>query len=114
MSENLFLVFSKPPASLPEGQFHTWYEDHIRENLLTPGFRAARRYAVETIPDRGDVSFPYNHLAIYEFAGAWRKLRASLDQRIQAGEIVLPTWHDDVRFANWNCTALGERVEPAQ
>ena len=114
MPDNLFLVFSKPPDSVPPATFHSWYDAHIRENILSPGFRAARRFAVETIPDRGDISFPYSHLAVYEFDGEWSELRASLDERIQTGEIVLPSWHDDVRFANWNCAALSERVKPNQ
>ena len=38
MSENLHLVFSKPPADISDEAYNQWYDSHLSEILVVPGF----------------------------------------------------------------------------
>ena len=49
MSENLHLVFSKPPEGISDESYNQWYDSHLSEILVVPGFVSARRYRLETI-----------------------------------------------------------------
>ena len=48
MSENLHLVFSKPPEAISDDAYNRWYDFHLGEILVVPGFVSARRYRVAT------------------------------------------------------------------
>src|SRR5438270_4033154 len=52
MSENLHLVFSKPPEVISDEEYNRWYDFHLGEILVVPGFVSARRYRLETV--KGD------------------------------------------------------------
>ena len=41
MSENLHLVFSKPPEGMPDEEYNQWYDSHLAEILVVPGFVSA-------------------------------------------------------------------------
>lgn len=41
MPENLLLVFSKPPEGLSDEEYNRWYDFHLGEILVAPGFVAA-------------------------------------------------------------------------
>lgn len=109
MPRNLYLVFSKPPEGLPEAEYLAWYDAHARENIVSPGFLSATRYAVR--PAREE-PVPFSHLALYEYEGEASAWRADLTRRIEAGEIVLPEWFGEITFGSWECAPLGDRVEP--
>ena len=36
MSENLHLVFSKPPADISDEAYNQWYDYHLSEILVVP------------------------------------------------------------------------------
>lgn len=112
MPSNLYLVFSKPPNGLPAEEYDAWYRHHIRENIQTPGFVAGQRFAVKPVVPSGDPPVPYSHLALYEYDGDISKLRAALELRIEAADIVLPEWFPQIGFGTWDCSALEERVLP--
>jgi hypothetical protein len=126
--DNLYLVFSKPPDEVSGEEYDRWYDQHVRENIVVPGFLAARRFAVDpvivgsrTAPRRfapasgdGGASVAYSHLAMYEFEGDIESLRTALFERIESGETILPEWFDEIRFATWTCTSLGDRIEPGR
>jgi len=65
MTENLHLVFSKPPEAISDEEYNRWYDFHLGEILVVPGFVSARRYRLQTVkgdwtpsghrlPDAGD------------------------------------------------------------
>lgn len=111
MQKRLYLVFSKPPDSVSESEYHRWYDRHIRENIVSPGFLSAKRYAVRAVPDG---SAPFTHLALYEYEGEMSGWRTDLARRIESGEIVLPAFFSEIHFSSFDCTPLGERVEPVR
>ena len=39
MSENLHLVFSKPPETISDEEYNRWYDFHLGEILVVPGLR---------------------------------------------------------------------------
>jgi hypothetical protein len=111
MPKNLYLVFSKPPESVSEVDYHRWYDLHARENIVSLGFLSAQRFAVRAVPDG---SAPFTHLALYEYEGEMSGWRTDLTRRIEAGEIVLPEFFADIHFGSFDCTPLGGRVEPVR
>ena len=52
MSKDLHLVFSKPPETISDTEYNRWYDFHLGEILVVPGFVSARRYRLATI--KGD------------------------------------------------------------
>ena len=82
MAPNLYLVFSKPPEGLPPEEYDRWYDLHVRENIVSPGFASARRYELE--PSR-DEPVVFSHLALYEYEGDMSTWRTDLTRRIETG-----------------------------
>jgi hypothetical protein len=109
MAPNLYLVLSKPPDGLPPEEYHRWYDLHVRENIVSPGFLGARRYALEPSQEERVV---HRHLALYEYEGDMSTWRTDLTRRIDSGEIVLPEWFPEITFSSWAATPLSDRIEP--
>ncbi len=108
MSDDLYLVFSQPPAGVSAADYQRWYDAHLRENLETPGFDAGRRYEIEHTVADGESGL--SHLAVYETTGSIGELRAALDKRREVGDIVLPEWFGQIRFSSWHARPLDGRV----
>src|SRR2546428_13282 len=98
MPDNLYLVFSKPPEELSAAEYDRWYDHHVRENIVSPGFFSARRFAIQ--PAREE-PVAFSHLALYEYGGEMSRWRTDLTRRIETGEIVLPEWFGGIRFSSW-------------
>ena len=110
MPDNLYLVFSKPPAGVSAEEYDRWYDLHVRENIVSPGFLSARRYHVSTARDEP----PFSHLALYEYEGEMQTWRTDLTRRIELREIVLPEWFGEITFGSWDCKPLTDRIEPVR
>jgi hypothetical protein len=108
--ENLYLVFSKPPDGVSAAEYDRWYDLHVRENIVSPGFVSARRF--EVTPAREET--PFTHLALYEYAGELSVWRTDLTRRIESGEIVLPDWFPQITFGSWSARPLTGRIEPVR
>lgn len=127
MPKNLQIVFSRFPASVSEAEFNDWYEAHLHEILAIPGFVSAQRFRLEQAVVDEDGGGPrYRYLALYEVDADPDELSAAMEsmnlgtadsysERKAAGDDgpALPTWWHEVRFASWNCIALGEPVRAA-
>jgi hypothetical protein len=109
MSQKLYLVFSRPPDRISEEEYQRWYDLHARENIRSPGFLSARRFAVT--PARGNAT-RLTHLALYEYEGEMERWRDDLNRRIDAGDIDLPEWFGEITFESWDCEPLSGRIEP--
>jgi len=112
VSENLYLVFSKPPDSVSPEEYDRWYDHHVRENIVSPGFLSARRFRLE--PTRADEPVRYVHLALYEYEGEMSVWRTDLTRRIESGDVVLPEWFGGITFSSWDCHPIGGRIEPVR
>jgi hypothetical protein len=123
MSTNLQIVFSRFPDSVGEDDFNEWYDAHLPEILSIPGFVSAQRYRLDPVVTDDDAGVSYRYMALYEIKGAPEQLlvemkklslgtRDSYADRKAAGDTgpELPSWWNEVRFASWNCIAMGERV----
>jgi hypothetical protein len=123
MAGDLQMVFSRFPDSVDEDDFNAWYDAHLPEILSIPGFVSAQRYRLEPVVVDDDVQVGYRYMALYEIEGDPQQLLAEMERRRlgtrdsyadrkAAGDSgpELPSWWDEVRFASWNCIAIGERV----
>ena len=123
MAGNLQIVFSYVPDGVTDEEFCEWYDAHLPEILSIPGFVSARRYRLEPVVTDATEPVSYRYLALYEVDGDPDKLLEAMAQRrlgtvdsyaerkeIDSSGPALPEWWDRVRFASWNCIALGERV----
>jgi hypothetical protein len=123
MPGNLQIVFSRFPEGVSEHDFNEWYDAHLPEILSIPGFVSAQRYRLEPVVVDDDVPVSYRYMALYEIEGDLEQLlvemkrlslgtRDSYADRKAGGDSgpALPAWWDDVRFASWNCIAMGERI----
>jgi hypothetical protein len=111
LSPNLYLVLSKPPDGLSADEYDRWYDLHVRENIVSPGFLSAKRYAIE--PSREE-AVRYSHLALYEYEGDMSVWREDLTRRIETGDVVLPEWFSGISFSSWSAQPIGDRVEPVR
>jgi hypothetical protein len=109
MPDNVYLVFSRPPEDLPPDEYDRWYDLHIRENIVSPGFVSAQRFAVRPVRE---TPVAYSHLALYSYRGEMGSWRTDLDARLDRGEIVLPDWFDGIRFSTWDGVPLTDRIQP--
>jgi hypothetical protein len=107
--KKLYLVFSRPPDRVSKEEYEAWYELHARENIQSTGFISTQRYAVTAARDNAT---PLTHLALYEYEGDAETWRDDLNRRIEAGDINLPEWFDEITFESWDCSALTDRIEP--
>jgi hypothetical protein len=123
MAGNLQIVFSRFPDGVSEDEFNEWYEAHLPEILSIPGFVSAQRYRLDPVVVDDDVPVRYRFMALYEIEGDPDQLllemrKLSLGTRDSYADLksaddsgpALPSWWDEVRFASWNCIALGDRV----
>jgi hypothetical protein len=123
MPGDLQIVFSRFPDSVDEQDFNEWYDAHLPEILSIPGFVSAQRYRLDPVVVDDDAAVRYRYMALYEIEGDPEQLlvemknlslgtRDSYADRKAGGDSgpALPPWWDEVRFASWNCIAMGERV----
>lgn len=123
MAGNLQIVFSYVPDGVTDEEFSEWYDAHLPEILSIPGFASAQRFRLEPVVTDAAEPVSYRYLAMYEIEGDPDKLLEEM-AKLKLGNIdsyaerkqvdpsgpALPDWWDRVRFASWNCIALGERV----
>ena len=96
MPNNVYFVFTLPPAGVSDEEFSAWYETHVTEVLEIPGFRAARRYWLsQAAPNRPPIVF--RHLGLYELEGSSDAPLVELGRRLGAGEMTTEDWFADVR-----------------
>jgi hypothetical protein len=112
MSENLHLVFSEPPEWLSEPEYNRWYDFHLGEILVVPGFVAARRYRLQVTVGAGPLS-QRTFLALYEIEGAPAAVMRELDKEVESGRMDLPEWFPEIRFTSFNGLTLGNGSDPA-
>ena len=123
MAGNLQIVFSYVPDGVTDEEFSEWYDAHLPEILSIPGFASAQRFRLEPVVTDATEPVSYRYLAMYEIEGDPDKLLEEM-AKLKLGNVdtyaerkqvdssgpALPDWWDRVRFASWNCIALGERV----
>jgi hypothetical protein len=111
VSENLHLVFSKPPEWLSETEYNRWYDFHLGEILVVPGFVAARRYRLQVTVGAAPLS-QHTFLSLYEIEGDPAAVMGELDKEIESGSMHLPEWFPEIRFSSFNGLSLGNRDDP--
>ena len=110
MSENIHLVYSRRPDSITEEEYNRWYDFHLSEILVVPGFVSARRYALSPEVVEADNPVQFTHLSLYEVEGDVPDVMAKLDAEAASGRMQLPEWFDEIHFASWNAAPLGVKV----
>jgi hypothetical protein len=111
MPENLHLVFSRPPEHVSDQEYNRWYDAHLGEILVVPGFVAARRYRLQTV--KGDwTPSAHRYLSAYEIEGQPQQVMADLDQEVASGRMRLPDWFPQITFASFNCYSHGNPTGP--
>jgi hypothetical protein len=101
MPRPVHFVFSVPPGGVGEDDYARWYDVHVAEILATPGFVAARRYWLgPAVPGRPPVE--YRHLVVYVLDRASQEPLAALGRRMGAGELTVPDWFGEIRFASFD------------
>jgi hypothetical protein len=111
MSENLHLVFSKPPGHISDEDYNRWYDHHLGEILAVPGFVAARRYRLQTVKGEWAPS-AHRYLSAYELGADPADAMAELASESAAGRMDLPGWFPQITFASFNCYSHGNATEP--
>jgi hypothetical protein len=109
VSNNLWLVFSKPPVAVSWEHYDGWYDRHAEENLLpVPGLLSVTRY--EVIPG-ADEPGDFRHLSLYQYEGEMEEWMTEVRGRMASGTIALPDWFDQIKFGSWDCAPLEPRVD---
>lgn len=111
LSENLHLVFSQAPEWLSEPEYNRWYDFHLGEILVVPGFVGARRYRLQLTVGTAPLS-RHTFLALYEIEGDPAAVMRNLDGEVQSGSMDLPEWFPQIRFASFNGFSLGNVSDP--
>lgn len=112
MADHLHLVFSIPPSWLAEADYHAWYDAHLAEILVVPGFAAARRYRLTpTVGTQPPAAFPF--LSAYELDREPAEVMGHLADEERSGRMQLPEWFGEIRFASFNCYSLGNGADVA-
>ena len=111
MSENLHLVFSKPPEAISDEEYNRWYDFHLGEILVVPGFVSARRYRLQTVKGEWTPS-GYRHPSAYEIEGDPRDVmpRARQGGRVRP-DATAGLVSGQITFASFNCHSHGNPAE---
>ncbi|WP_116996549.1 hypothetical protein [Desertimonas flava] len=84
-------VFSGPPDTVEESEFHRWYDDHLDEILAHDGFLEARRYSIEAVEgSAAPANYPF--ASFYRIDGDPEATNMVVRGAVSAGEIVHPSW----------------------
>lgn len=123
MAQDLQIVFARIPAEVDEREFNAWYDAHLGEILSIPGFLSAQRYRLEPVVVDDQEPVSYRYLSVYEIEGDPEQLVVEMEKlsmgtadayrerkAVDPSGPELPEWWSKVRFASWNCIALGERL----
>jgi hypothetical protein len=110
VSTNIHLVYSRKPDSISEEDYNRWYDFHLGEILVVPGFVSAHRFKLSGEVVDPDNDTVYTHLSLYEIEGDVDQVMRDLDDEAASGRMQLPDWFDQIRFASWNAASLGDRV----
>jgi hypothetical protein len=110
MSEHIHLVYSRRPDAISEEEYNRWYDAHLAEILVVPGFVSARRYALSPDVVESENPIAFTHLSLYEVEGDVPEVMKALWEEAESGRMQLPAWFDDIHFASWNASPLGETV----
>jgi hypothetical protein len=110
MPKNIHLVYSKPPDDLSDDEFNRWYDPHLDEILVVPGFVAAQRYTLEPQVNTHGLDLPFRYLSLYELEGDVDTIMKDLDEEAASGRMKLPDWFPETTFASWNARPIGERA----
>jgi hypothetical protein len=124
--QSLQLVFSDAGDAdhpVSDESFDGWYERHLDEILLIPGFTSAQRCRLEEVTRPANGTIPGRRLCIYTTTKPPDELRAEMDRmnllsadsysRLKDTDSTgpaLPEWWDRVRFASWNLIPAGPAV----
>lgn len=108
MPRAVHVVFSVPPASVADDEYASWYDAHVAEILETPGFVAARRYWLGPTAERDRPRVEYRHAVVYLLDRRSEEPLAELGRRGAAGELTIPDWFGEIRFASFDCRPLEE------
>jgi hypothetical protein len=111
MSENLHLVFSTPPEGLGDEEYNRWYDAHLAEILVVPGFVAARRYRLESAVSSKPPA-QNQFLSAYEIEGEPSEVMKALDVEVASGRMQLPDWFPQIRFTSFNGHSHGNDSDP--
>ncbi len=124
MNASRNIVFSRRPDGVSGEEFNHWYHAYIPEILAVPGFVSARRYRIEPVICGTEATAPWDDIPFFEIddkpaAAIEEQKKLGLNPKESCVKLenedrngpALPEWWDDVRFASWNCVALGDRVE---
>jgi hypothetical protein len=110
----IHLVFSDPPADVPDDEFNAWYDAHVEEILAVDGWRSATRYRIEGVVG-AEGTGGYRYLTVYRLDAppdiAVKNLEAAgmgnADSYVDKQDrLPLPEWFPDIRFGSWNCTRI--------
>ena len=101
------IVFSQPPDRISDEEFNRWYDPHLDEILVVPGFVSAQRYRMEAMVRNRARRVPYGFLSLYELEGDVPTIMTDLDDEAASGRMELPEWFPEIKFASWNCYPLG-------
>jgi hypothetical protein len=110
-TNNLYLVFSRRPPEIGRDEYHEWYTLHAQENIESPGFVSAQRYAIQEV-QKGQPVGEEQHLAVYQYEGDMSIWRQDLTRRIENGEVNLPDFFNRIAFTSWACTPVGGLLTP--
>ena len=108
MPRNLHLVYSSPPPEITDEEFNGWYDPHLDEILVVPGFVSAQRYKLEPAVNTHGLDLPFRYLSLYEMEGDTAKVMEGLDAEVP--NMKLPTWFPGATFASWNAVPIGRRA----
>jgi hypothetical protein len=78
-------VFSKPPEAISDEEYNRWYDFHLGEILVVPGFTSARRYRLQTV--KGDwTPSGHRYLSAYEIESDPRDVMTEFDKEVASGQ----------------------------
>ena len=99
MSTNIHLVYSRKPDSISEEDYNKWYDFHLGEILVVPGFVSAHRFKLSGEVVDPDNDTVYTHLSLYEIEGDVDQVMRDLDDEAASGRALTAAIPSKWRYA---------------
>jgi hypothetical protein len=95
------IVMARPPASIGDDEFRSWFKGHLPEILEIECFTGARLLEIQLFASAPGRDLPFRYMAVYDFVGTPESAMSTLAAFRAGGGMKLPGWFDEFEAGDY-------------
>jgi hypothetical protein len=97
----VLIVMARPPASISDDAFRSWFKSHLPEILSIECFTSARLLEIDVFSSAPGRDATFRYMAIYDYVGDPQSAMAALAASRERGEMDLPPWFPEFEAGDY-------------